>query len=277
LRKLLIAAVVAVASLASAAIALAATQHHFKQTFSSLDKKSGKLKVTKTPGAPSGTIFHSDSHDPANTSNNQQPASSKEIDVTFPAGTKINAKAIPACAASDSDFFSKGPAACPSKTQLGHFPGGCIGNNKRDKDCSGKATVRLRFPGGGDIHARVYAFNAKNGKITLYINPQGAQPIILRPKLSTGKKPVLAVKIPILCALGSPPNCGSAGEARLDSLDLTIDKLGSKSNPFIKTPPKCPASKNWVFSITYKYRPAKPSEPPHPTTQDTKTSKSPCK
>lgn len=287
MRKLLIAAAVTAAALVVAAVALGATVHNYKQTFSQNTPtdwwktgKKPKLTLTKSTNAWTGTIFHSDSEDPANTANNKQPAASKEIDVEFPAGSKINNKAIPQCGASDAQVFAHpfGPgSACPSKSFLGHQYPKCHTTGP-GANCSGNATVRLRFNGGGDIAARVYGYNAKNSAIILYINPNGAQPIILRPKLKViNNKPTLIVKIPILCALGTPPSCGGSGEARLHSLDLTIDKLGSKSKPFLKTPSKCPKSKKWTFKITYHYRPAKPSEPPHPTTQDSRTYKSPCK
>lgn len=262
MRKLVIAAVVAVAALATAAVALAVTTQHYKQTFTS--KKTGK---------PAGTPFHADGIDPANTANNKQPASLKELDIILPKGSVINPKAVPACKASDNDFASKGVNACPSKSLIGHFKGGCQGSSSAEKACSGKATVRLRF--GSDIHARVYAYAAKNNKLALYINATGAQPIILRPKVSLGSTPKIITKVPILCALGTPPNCGSAGEARLDSFDLTIDKIKKSGKVFITTPKTCPASKNWVFKAKWFYRPATSGEPPQPATES-HTSNSPC-
>ena len=271
MRKLLIGCLVAVAALGITAVALAVTVQNYKQTFSS-----------KKPGKPSGSVFHANSNDSANTSNNQQPAAAKEVDIIFPKGSAVDQKAIPTCSASDQDFSSKGQAACPSKSQIGHQKPKCHASGAQ-ANCSGHASLRLRFGNKGsaaDIAARIYAFNGKNKTLILYIVPNGANPIVLRPKIKTGKTPKIITKIPGICTLPptgqSYPNCGAAGEARLDDLDLTIDKLGSKTKPYLKTPPTCPSSKKWVFKATWHYRPATSGEPPQPAS-DTKTSNSPCK
>jgi hypothetical protein len=266
LRKLLIPCLVAVGVLVFTAVALAVTVQHFNASF-----------TTKKTGKPAGTKLHFDSNDSANTGNNQQPASSKEVDVSLPSGTVLNQKAVPTCSASDSDFNTKGQNACPSKTQVGHQKPKCHVSGAA-ANCSGHASVRLRFGTSGaksDIPARIYAYNGKNKTLILYIVPNGANPIVLRPKLKSGKTVTLVTKIPVLCALGTPPNCGTAGEARLDSFDLTIDKISKKGKVFITTPTKCPSSKNWVFKTVWHYRPATGTEPPQPAS-DSKTAKSPC-
>lgn len=274
MRKLLITAAVTVAALAVTAVAIAATQQHYIQTFS-----------TKKASKPAGTLFHADSSDP-NNPNNHQPANTKEIDIIFPKGAKVNTKALPVCKASDSALESQGPTACKANTQVGHFKGGCQGATTRLKNCSGKATARLPYNGGGDIPVRVYAFNGPNNKLVL-ANYSSVKNFVIRAAVTVTKNPVkIIAKVPLNCVLGTPPSCGPHHEtARLNKFDLTIDKIAKPGKPvFITTPKSCPKSKNWVFSATFKYvsnslnttaGPNTFAEPSH-VNQETKTSKSAC-
>jgi hypothetical protein len=251
LRKLLIAAAVAAASLVVAAVALAVTTQHFKMTYSA-----------SKPSKATGTLFHTNSEDPANTANNKQPANTKELDIILPKGSKLNTKAMPTCNKS-GNLSSYND--CPAKTQVGHLKGGCQGSTTREKACSGKATVRLRFNGSGDLHAKVYAFNGKNSTLILWVNPQGSNPITIHAVVKTGTTPRIIAKVPGICVLAPPgqkfPNCGGSGQAVLNSFDLQIDKLSSKSKgTYLMTPSTCPSSKNWIFKATWKYYNGAPGE-----------------
>jgi hypothetical protein len=232
LRKLLIGALVGVLALAVTAVALAATQQSYSQSFS-----------TNKANKSAGTTFSTDSTDPANTANNSQPKSVRVFTVVFPGGTKIDNLGAPQCKKTDDEILQAGgKPACP-KAVVG----------------SGSAKVRLPFPGFGDINATVTAFNANKGLI-LYVNPQGAQAIILRSKFQ-GLKLVTAV----------PPNClppatiqggqckkpdGSAGqEAILSHFDLkTVPKsakVKKKKHALITTPKTCKGK--WAFRADLTY------------------------
>jgi hypothetical protein len=229
LRKLFIGALVGVLALAVAAIALADTTQTYKQKFS-----------TNKAGKSAGTTFSTSSTDTSNTANNNQPKSVRTFGIVFPAGTKIDYKGDDLCNATDDEMIQAGgKPACP-KAVIG----------------AGQARVRLPFPGGADINAKVTAFNAKKS-LVLYVDPSPiAQPIILRPKFS-------GVKLTTIV----PPNClppatnqggqckkqdGSQGqEAILTYFQLKTVAKKKGTHTLIKTPAKC--SGTWKFRANLKY------------------------
>ena len=234
MRKLLIGAVVGVLALAVAAIAMGATTQTFKQSFSS-----------SKPNKSVGTTFSTDSSDPSNTAKNGQPASAREFDIKFPAGSAVDSKGSVECKATDDEMIQAGgKPACP-KSVIG----------------TGAARVKLPFAGTAEINAKVTAFDAKKG-LVLYVDPSPiAQPIILRPKFTGNLKNGPTLKTPV------PPNClppatnqggqckkqdGTAGdEAVLVHFDLkTLPKKKGK-HVLIRSPKKCKGS--WKFSATIKY------------------------
>jgi hypothetical protein len=229
MRKLVVGALVGVLALAVAAIALADTQQTYSQKFS-------KNKA----GASVGTVFKTDSTDPANTANNKQPKSVRTFNIKFPAGTAVNYKAAPVCKEDDNALQQDSGAAC-KKSIIG----------------SGSARVRLPFP-SSDINATVTAFNAKNALI-LYVVPQGSNPIVLHPKFKGNLKsgPTLSTAVPATCvppASGDPcrKSDGSAGqEAILTHFDLKTKPTKKGKNILIRAPKKC--KKTWAFKATLKY------------------------
>lgn len=254
MRKFVIGAVVLVASLAVAAVAFGVTQRTFKQTFAA----GPKAKPTTKPGKPTGSYFIETAQDPDNPQN-QQPKQDKSVDDFFPVGAVIN-QAVPGnCTASDNDFSQKGDNACPKSSRIG----------------SGNATLKTNNSSNPDIHATITAYNNRSKKqLVFYINPSPAQPIVLRGtvKGKTGKQH-LHVPIPINCVLGTPPNCGPLGDARITEFDLTIDKIvgkkgKNKGKGFVTTPRKCPKSGKWDFKIEFHGRDGK---------TDTLHSYPPCK
>jgi len=249
LRKLLIAAAVAVAALAGAAVANAYFQN-YKQDFAA--SKTGK--PTKKPGSPSGTRIQLASGD--TTRADDFPPRLKELDLFLPSGSVIDQSAKPQCGATDADFRSKGTAACPSNTIVG----------------TGDGTVRIN--GFTNLVPTLTAtlYNGKKHKLILYINPSQGQPVVLRAKISGANgSPKIVTKVPLLCAVKNPTTGKCTTEARIASLNLYIKKIGGKGKPaFITTPPTCPGSKKWQFVGTFKYQNATPSS-------KTIKSNSPCK
>ncbi|HEX8073868.1 MAG TPA: hypothetical protein VF545_02700 [Thermoleophilaceae bacterium] len=219
---------------------------------------------TTKPNSATGLYLTEDSSDPANSANNEQPRQDDKVTFGLPSGTALNKNAAAKCGASDQDFSQKGESACSKKSNVG----------------SGNAKIRLRIPDSNDIPASVTLFNGKGKTLITYVNPQGAQPIVLRSTVNgkLGKNQTIVVPIPISCVLGSPPNCDpNAGDARISHLDLTIKRVVRKKKkngktikiPLIKTPKKCPASKTWTFTVAFHAR--------DNSVTDNKTSDSPCK
>jgi hypothetical protein len=233
LRKLAIGALVGVLALAVAAIAVAATQQTFKLSFTS-----------KKAGVSNGISALVEGTDASNTANNNQPKASREVDIKLPAGSAVNTKGATVCKASnDALLQAGGKPACP-KSVVG----------------AGSAKVKLPFPGFADINATVTALNGPK-QLILYVNPQGAQPIVIRAKwagnLSNGptlKAPVAPNCIPPATDQGGQckKQDGSAGqEAILSHLDLkTVPKHKGKAI-LIRSPKKCKGT--WLSTVTFHY------------------------
>ena len=245
MRKFLIGAVVLATALITAAVALGVTQRTFNEKFT--NSSTGSPVVSKT-GSATGALFAEHSEDPSNTDNNKQPASDDVDTDIFPKGAAIIQKAIPQCNATEQDFSQKGDQACPAKSNVG----------------SGSAKVRLKFNGTNDIPATVKLFNGTKNRLFAYVSPTPGQPIVIPTKV-TGKPfktQKLIITVPITCALGTPPNCGSAGEARIVDLSLFIKKVIGKvkkgkkkvKTPFLQTPKTCPKSGHWTFTFTFHHR-----------------------
>jgi hypothetical protein len=244
MRKLFIGALVGVLALAVTAIAVAATA-----TSGTTEQTYTQTYSVKKPKTSTGTTFGTSSTDPQN-SRNQQPKRVTNFDIKFPAGTKINSKAIPACKASDSDFANatNPDDACPKGSALGKF-------GKSD----GKVAARTPFPGVADFTGTVDAYNAPKG-LLLFVNVQSAnQTLVLHPKFSglTLKTPVPQTCIPP----NTPQNdckdsSGTRQEAILTNFELkTLAKStgsGSKKKSLILSPPSCPKG-TWTFEATITY------------------------
>jgi hypothetical protein len=262
-RKFLIGAVVLATALITAAVALGTVQRTFVMTFG----KTATATSTSKPNTATPTFLSEDSLDPANGANFQQPPQDDLDTIIFPPGTTLDQSAAPQCNATDAQFAQKGEAACPKKSNVG----------------SGHARLRTKFQSAGEIQATVTLFNGKNKKLLTYVNPQGANPQIIRTSVQgkKGKNQKFSIPVPVSCVLGSPPDCTSngtsAGDVRIVHLDLTIPKLVLKKKkngktikiPLLKTPKKCPASHKWTFTFKFHHRDG--------STTDVKTSDVPCK
>ena len=227
MRKLLIGASVGVVMLVVAAFALADTVQTFNQTY-----------TTKKKSTSTGTSFQTNSSEDANDAKNHQPKATREFDIKFPAGTKVNTGAAPQC--KNVDESAADP--CPKNTKVG----------------SGHAQVLLPFNGTEPIDADVTAYNRKKG-LWLYVVPNfpNQAPVVLKPKY-----------VGLTLKTATPPNCiastnqnghcvasdGSDGaEAVLTEFDLKVKAIKKGKKTFLKSPPKCPKSKTWPFvaKITY--------------------------
>jgi hypothetical protein len=249
MRKLSVVALAGILTLVVAAVAVAAggsatsgtTVQNYDQAYSA-----------KKPGKPTGTTFSTSSTDDQNADHNKQPKRVTNFDIKFPAGSKIDNKAAPACKATDEDFANAETpdAACPKGSRLG----------KPGTTPDGKVKARTPFNGVADFEGEVFAYNAPKG-LLLYVNVQSAnQTLVLRPKFSGLN---LKTAVPQTCI---PPNrpdqdCkpngqGESQEAILTEFSLkTIVKSsgkGKKKRTLIKTPPTCPKG-TWKFTSSIKY------------------------
>jgi hypothetical protein len=224
LRKLLVGAIAGAVMLAVAAIAYAATETTYSQTYTS-------NKVNKSVG----TVFKTSSIDNANTAENSQPKKTRKLVINFPSGTKIDQTVKPYC--TNLDESADNP--CPKNTQIG----------------SGTAEVRLKFPGSAPIPAKVTAYNRKSEGtkgLFLYVVPSvaGQAPVVIKPVFKGLK---LTTVLTPLCVLN---DCATNGEAVLTKFELTTKPYkkgkGKKTRFFQKAPAKCPAA-GWKFAADWTY------------------------
>lgn len=239
MRKLLIGALAGVLVLAVAAVAYAATVQEYSQKY-----------TTKKRGASAGTTFSTQSIDEENTQNNKQPAPVRQLDIKFPAGSKVNQKGAPFC----KTFDESAEEPCPKNTIIG----------------TGNAEAIVPIQGFQTVLLDVTAYNRKGG---LYIyavptSPPGQAPVVLRP---TFKGLTLSTNIPPQCIASAPDANGNCpnGEAILSKFVLKTKALKRGKNVFLRTPKTCPKGKNWTFKAKFTYG---GDEPPA-----NRTAKSPCK
>ena len=226
MRKLLIGAIAGAVMLAVAAVAMATTTQTFQQKY-----------TASKPSKSTGTSFKTTSTEDQNQANNNQPKGTREFDITFPAGSKIDYTAAPVCA--NLDESSNNP--CPKNTKIG----------------SGHAKVLLPFQGTQPIDALVTAYNRKKG-LWLYVVPQapGQAPVVLKPAYHG-----LTLKT------ATPPNCiastnqnghcvdnsGNPGiEAVLTEFDLKTTPIKKGKKTYLTTPAKCTKA-GWKFQAKITY------------------------
>lgn len=226
MRKLFIGVLMGAVMLAVAAIALADTTTTYSQKYSSAKKNTSV-----------GTTFSTSSKEDGNAENNNQPKSTRQFDITFPAGTKINYKTVPVC--KNLDEAADDP--CPKNTKVG----------------SGSADALLPNPGLPPIPSDVTAYNRKNG-LWLFVQPQvqGQAPVVLKPAFKGLK---LKTSIAPLCVASTNQdgqcvnNDGSPGkEVVLTRFELKTKAFKKGKKTYIKSPAKC-TKKGWTFKADLKY------------------------
>jgi hypothetical protein len=197
--------------------------------------------TTRTPGAPSGRLFHDeffDAKDP-----NAKPPPVQHIHEQLPPGARFDTAAVPACGASDAALMAEGPSACAPGSQLG--------------------TEVFVFDTGVDGPNRLVT-----NDIT-FLNDPG-ELIILTRERQTGARVVVRGKVgretldfDLSTLPGSPPDGGA------DKLEDSVFPVatGPSGASYLTTPPTCPASGRWTFRVDYTFRNGE---------KVTKTSDSPC-
>jgi hypothetical protein len=197
--------------------------------------------TTRTPGAPSGRLFHDEFFNAADPSAKPPPV--QHIHVQLPAGARFDTSAVPACAASDAQLMAEGAGACTPGSQVG--------------------TEVFSFDTGVDGPNRLVT-----NDIT-FLNDPG-QLIILTQERQSGARVVVrgtvgseTLDFDLAPLPGTPPDGGA--DKREDSTFPVV--TGSTGAAYLTTPPICPASGKWTFRVDYTFRNGE---------KVTKASESPC-
>src|SRR5215210_7233325 len=73
--------------------------------------------TTRTPGVPSGRVFHDEFFDARDGSAKPPPV--QHVHVQLPHGARFDTSAVPLCTASDAELMAQGVAACPAASKVG--------------------------------------------------------------------------------------------------------------------------------------------------------------
>jgi hypothetical protein len=240
-KKPLAGAVIGVLVVGTASVAIAGTKNGV--TFDS-------TTTSKKPATSTGLKTHIQG---APTFNGQLEAARK-VTVVFPAGTKINSKAVAQCKATDQQIQNTNGSACPSKSKIG----------------TGKAEAITGLGAPIDpVPENITAYNVPKGIAFLLTpaNPVG-QTAAFRGKFSgagvanvrgAASGPKLVTTVPKFPIPGG-------GEAKLTKFDLNVKKSGTTAKPYATTPKTCPKSGKWGLSAIFEY-----DNVPNITVKDTST------
>jgi hypothetical protein len=302
-RSYLIGATILVAALVTSVVAIAATERTYEQTFAA----DAKGKPTTTPGAGVGTHLVWTATDPANTANNQ-PTPDEYVEVVFPKGSTIDQSGIPSCTATDEAILKRGAAACPKDSKVGSGTGvlaardGNVGVAFTVFNCAKGCRRGTGIPPTeGEMIIISQTQTDNNGVHRASISasmPNIKRPPPLRAWVENRGSGIPGIHIPleVVCVDGAPPACGAAGDARIVKVDVLFPPrrgrgvaTGKRGGAFkvgaarrgrgvatgihggaylMFSPPKCPASRAWVFTLIAHGRDG---------ADDVLTSKSPCK
>jgi hypothetical protein len=149
------------------------------------------------------------------------------VDFVFPAGTRIDAGAVPACHASDQQITRTGPSACPPASRIG----------------SGSAGLALGTTGALDTKLSV--FDGRRRLIFVFTSTVGS---VVRVLSGTIKGTHVKSTIPRIVLPGG-------GEVAVFRLALQLRAAGTSKRPLIRTPRTCPRSGRWTFTYLPRYDP----------------------
>ncbi|MEA2436300.1 MAG: hypothetical protein QOF65_856 [Thermoleophilaceae bacterium] len=184
--------------------------------------------TTRTPGAPSGRLFHDEFFDARDASAKPPPV--QHFHVQLPHGARFNWRAVPLCTASDAELMAEGPSACPAGSNVGaevfSFDTGAEGPNRI-------VTNDITF------------LNNKEELIILTQERQSGTRVVVRGKLGPETFDFDLLPLP-----GTPPD---GGADKREDAKYPIS-LGPTRKAWLTTPPTCPASGKWTFRIDYTFR-----------------------
>jgi hypothetical protein len=197
-------------------LALAATAIASTQFASTFQMAYSAQKPNSSSGLDT-LMTWSDPGEPAG-----KPKGLKRIKFKFHPGTKFDTKALRACKTSDAAVLRLGIAACPASTRVGRGSTHAIA-------------------GTVPFQTVVHFFNAKK-QIIVLVTVEKRSLIVFRDDVRGGTI-VVNLKIP--------------SGVSLTSLHVQFfrhsRKVGRKRHTYMRTPPTCPASGQWVTSTTFTY------------------------
>ncbi|MFL5827342.1 MAG: hypothetical protein ACJ76V_12525 [Thermoleophilaceae bacterium] len=218
-------------ALAASAVGVAAAETVDGVTFSA--------KTTTTKAASSTGLKVTIAGTPAGADG--KPIATREVTVVFPAGTKINTKAIPQCKATDQQIQSTNGSACPAKSKIG------TGTAEAFTDLG---------PTVDPVGEAIAAFNIPKG-IAFLLTPTGpiGQTAAFRGRFAgagaahahgAASGPKLVTPVPKFPIPGG-------NEAKLTKFVLNVKANGKGAKAYSTTPKTCPKSKKWTLSAIFKY------------------------
>jgi hypothetical protein len=199
-------------------------------------RQTASVRFTSTaPGAPSGVDWAMDYRNPDDT-NGKPPALARSIAI-FPPASRIDTGAPVHCDASDAELTLAGPAACPAESR--------VGSGLLDVD-TGSLSDAV-FP--RVLHNEVTNLS-NSGESILYTestNMPGVQTrTVTRAKVS-GR--TITTDVPPLPGI-PPPDPFTA----LKRFRLVVPALERAGRFYVTTPPSCPRSRAWIFTLVFEYR-----------------------
>jgi hypothetical protein len=213
------------ATAAAAAATLIACQSAAAEPTASVDYRD--TFTTKTPGAPSGRVFHDEFFNAGDRSAKPPPV--HHIHIQLPHGALFNWHAVPLCTASDAELMAMGEAACSPFSKVGSevytFDTGAPGPN--------------RF-----VTSDISFLNNANELIILSRERQTGTRVSTRGKLG---RDTFDFDLPPLP--GTPPD-GGADKREDAKYPVTI---GPSGKAWLTTPRTCPRSRRWTFRADYTF------------------------
>jgi hypothetical protein len=199
-------------------------------------RQTASVRFTSTtPGSLSGVDWAMDYRNP-NDPNGKPPALARSI-ATFPPGSRIDTDAPVHCDASDAELILGGPSVCPARSR--------VGTGVLDVD-TGSLSDAI-FP--RVLHNEVTNLS-NSGESIIYTestNMPGVQTrTVTRAKVSDR---TITSDVPPLPGV-PPPDPFTA----LKRFRLVVPALSRAGRFYVTTPPSCPSSRTWIFTLAFEYR-----------------------
>jgi len=215
------AAAIAVAALASVAVAAPATG----ESTPALDFDLGF--GVEQPASPASLVLHEVYKNPSDPSGKPSPLRKTVLEA--PAGTVFDGHAVAACTASDDQLMTDGPTACPTDSRVG----------------TGSVALDTGFgPPVDPYMVDAILFNGGDGITELFSDHQtGARLAVGHGRFTA---PNTLTETPARNP-GGPPD----GESSVRQVDFRFaERRGPDGRAFITTPPSCPAAGAWAAKLT---------------------------
>ena len=184
--------------------------------------------TTRTPGSPSGRVFHDEFFDARDASAKPPPV--QHVHIQLPPGGRFDWRAVPLCTASDAELTAQGESACPAGSRVGaevySFDTGVDGPNRI-------VTSDITF------------LNNKDELIILTRERQSGTRVVTRGKLGPETFDFDLPPLP-----GTPPD-GGADKREDAKYPISV---GPGGKAWLTTPPACPRSGKWTFRADYTFR-----------------------